>query len=202
MNSGEIASAIADQFVTVWSAPIPFLAAILFAGWLIWIYVKREYATRLANAQSTIDLLDRRLQTHQVDETIAIAAATADSALPKRRSTAKTLTVTTNASTTAKEIFETFRQHTAVRANELVQPLIGSVMEVAGTVAQVNLGDEGYVVSVSADDKAGLVFCVFPESHPDIGEIDKDDAITVKGKISTLSTLWINLIDCQIISAS
>lgn len=65
MDPGEIAKSIWEQFVTVGNAPVPFIAAVLFSGWLIWLAVRREYATRLANADSTQALLERQLQDYK-----------------------------------------------------------------------------------------------------------------------------------------
>lgn len=62
MNVGEFAKAIWEQFLLVGHAPVPFLTAVLFAGWLIWLFVKHSYDIRLANADSTKQLLERKLQ--------------------------------------------------------------------------------------------------------------------------------------------
>ncbi|HMT40535.1 MAG TPA: hypothetical protein PKC48_03330 [Sphingorhabdus sp.] len=65
MDFGEIAKSVRDQFVMVADAPVPFIASLLFAGWLIWLAVKHTFATRLENARSTIDLQDRQLQDYK-----------------------------------------------------------------------------------------------------------------------------------------
>jgi len=61
MDFDQIAAAVGRQFVTAWNAPIPFLAAVLLMGFVIWKVVQREYSTRLTNSASDIASLERRI---------------------------------------------------------------------------------------------------------------------------------------------
>lgn len=65
MDIDQIAQTIGTSFVTAWNAPIPFLAAML-VGWVIirW-FIKGQFETRLANADSTISLQDRQLNDYR-----------------------------------------------------------------------------------------------------------------------------------------
>ena len=65
MDFGAVAESVWKQFVTVWNAPVPFLAALLLMGWVIWKIVSREYETRLANAASRLELADARLADYE-----------------------------------------------------------------------------------------------------------------------------------------
>lgn len=65
MDFGAIADSLAKQFVTVWNAPVPFLAAVLLAGWVIWKLVQREYANRLADAGSRLELANDRVKEYE-----------------------------------------------------------------------------------------------------------------------------------------
>ncbi|MCW2388647.1 hypothetical protein M2333_001693 [Sphingobium sp. B11D3B] len=65
MDSGGIATTAWEQITTVIAVPIPFFAAILFVGWLIWLFVRREYSTRLENAASNLELANARLADYE-----------------------------------------------------------------------------------------------------------------------------------------
>jgi hypothetical protein len=65
MDFGAIADSIWKQFVTVWNAPVPFLAA-LIGSWLVirW-FIRGQYETRLANAASSLELANRRVEDYE-----------------------------------------------------------------------------------------------------------------------------------------
>lgn len=65
MDFDQIAAAVGRQFMTAWNAPIPFFAAVLLAGFVIWKLVQREYATRLTNSASDIGSLERRVKEYE-----------------------------------------------------------------------------------------------------------------------------------------
>lgn len=65
MDWGQLAASIGEQLAFVVNAPVPFLAVALVMSWIIWHVVQREYATRLVNSASTIDLLSRQLQDYK-----------------------------------------------------------------------------------------------------------------------------------------
>ena len=65
MNFSELAAGIWQQFTLVVQIPVPFLTTILASGWLIWLVVKHTFDTRLANADSTKQLLERQLQEYR-----------------------------------------------------------------------------------------------------------------------------------------
>jgi cytoskeletal protein RodZ len=66
-----------DRFLAqaglIQSAWMPFLLVVGIAAFLMWKLVQREYATRLANADSTIAMLRERLSRAETNETMAIA---------------------------------------------------------------------------------------------------------------------------------
>ncbi|MFN7400633.1 MAG: hypothetical protein ACK5SX_16605 [Sandaracinobacter sp.] len=53
------------QFVTVWNAPAPFLAAVVAAWFLIRWHFQASYEKQLSNASSTEKLLERQLQEYK-----------------------------------------------------------------------------------------------------------------------------------------
>jgi hypothetical protein len=65
MDANGIANAIGAQVLTAWHAPIPFLAAVIAVGLLIWWFVQREFATRLSNAESHKTLLEGQIEDYK-----------------------------------------------------------------------------------------------------------------------------------------
>lgn len=61
MDVEAVSSTIGQQLGVVASAPVPFVVALVVAFGLIWRIVQREFATKLSNAQSTIELLNVQL---------------------------------------------------------------------------------------------------------------------------------------------
>ena len=115
MDWGEISKNIWAQFATVANTPIPFFAALLFAGWLIWLAFRHTYATRLENLQSTVNLRDTQLQDYKdklsgasaeeakqrIDALEAIVASIA----PRKLSDAQLASITRTAATVRGGIF-------------------------------------------------------------------------------------------------
>lgn len=65
MDFSIIAASIGKQFVTVWNAPVPFLAVVLLSIWAVWKVVHREFTNRLADAASRLDLSQSRVQEYE-----------------------------------------------------------------------------------------------------------------------------------------
>lgn len=65
MDAGALANTVAEQAVAVWNAPIPFLAAIIFVGWLIWLGMRAHYRGRLESKDGLIALKDGQLQDYK-----------------------------------------------------------------------------------------------------------------------------------------
>lgn len=65
MDFAAIAKSISEQVVTVWHAPVPFLAAFI-ASWLVMrAFIRGQFETRLSNIQSTLDLRNAQLQDYK-----------------------------------------------------------------------------------------------------------------------------------------
>lgn len=65
MDFGAMADSVWKQIVTVWNAPVPFIAVVLLASFIIWKIVQREYSNRLADAASRLDLSHARVQDYE-----------------------------------------------------------------------------------------------------------------------------------------
>lgn len=76
MDFGETAKTIWAQFVTVWNAPVPFLAALIASWFVMRWFIRGHYETRLANADSTVSLQERQI--HEYKE--KLSGATPDEA--------------------------------------------------------------------------------------------------------------------------
>lgn len=61
MDFMALANSLWQQFVTVWNAPVPFIAAVLLSWFVIWKIIRREFANRLADAASRLELAEARV---------------------------------------------------------------------------------------------------------------------------------------------
>lgn len=65
MDFDGVALSVGKQFLTAMSAPVPFFAAVMFAGFIIWKIVQREYSNRLADAASKLELSAARVTDYE-----------------------------------------------------------------------------------------------------------------------------------------
>lgn len=65
MDIDNLAKSIWAQFVTVWETPVPVIAAGIAIWFLLRWYFSGTYKTRLDNAKSTKELLERQLQEYR-----------------------------------------------------------------------------------------------------------------------------------------
>ncbi|MQT12114.1 hypothetical protein [Segnochrobactrum spirostomi] len=65
MEPNEIAQTLWTLIDTALSAPVPFITAIIFFGWLVWLAVRREYSTRLNNTESKLELSNARIADYE-----------------------------------------------------------------------------------------------------------------------------------------
>jgi hypothetical protein len=65
MDFNILANSIWMQIVMVWRAPVPFLALAIAIWFLVRWHFSGAYQTRLANAESTKELLERQLQEYR-----------------------------------------------------------------------------------------------------------------------------------------
>lgn len=195
------------------NAPIPFLAAMLFVGWLIWRYADREYSTRLANANSEIALLERRVQHQDRDEAIAVAtaqvraASTVSSPPLVSKSPLPATIVAPNAdqneyiNLSANQMIEIVDAETELTAQQMFAEHVGKWLRVRGVVANVTAGGLPDTIMVGIYVEAStwrMVFCHFPDSSDEAKALAKDQTISVEGRLQKVNSLGINLIDCRL----
>lgn len=65
MDFGSIVQSAYSQLLIISKAPVPFLTAVAFVSWAIWQAMKYSYDTRLVNAESTKELMERQLQEYK-----------------------------------------------------------------------------------------------------------------------------------------
>ncbi|MDT7533689.1 hypothetical protein OVY48_09665 [Sphingobium sp. SA2] len=65
MDFNTAAASIWQQIVTVYNAPVPFLAVVVLMWFVMRWAIGGQYATRLSNAESTEKLLERQLQEYK-----------------------------------------------------------------------------------------------------------------------------------------
>jgi hypothetical protein len=210
MDPSSIAKEIADQFVTIWHAPVPFFIAVAIAGWLIWLAVRREYATRLANSNSTIDMLEKRLNRHEADEAMTVATmrdrAKAETETSRQKESAGPASAEAHEPVappkpiTIEEIVNLFRNETDIKAQRLLRPSIGASVTIEGSVTNVLPGAIGDMVSVGValSSVPGLLLCNFPVSEA-VNDLRRGDKIAAVGVLSGADSLGISIGDCKLL---
>lgn len=100
------------------------------------------------------------------------------------------------------DLLSIYQEHTQVQAVKLVEPYIGGWMNVKGVVSDVVRNDlaEGHRVAIRAEATDEWVFAEFPENvQEQLPRLRRDDPIEVVGRISTVSSGWLALEDCEFV---
>lgn len=213
MDFGSIANAVGQQFVTVWHAPIPFLAVVLLSWFVIWKIIQREFATRLANSDSTANMLREQLERTQASDTMAIAAGVqqletvaeepvseaAKGAAPAPKEAAPKVYVREGMD--AAYLLGMFEGRTELQGQELIKSEIGKWMVVEGPVKGVTTMTLGsrVMVALHAGEKH-FVFCPFPEVTPELARLSDKDVVKIEGQIDRVMQMGVFLEECEIIS--
>jgi len=204
MDPSAIAKAIIDQFVTVWHAPVPFLIALGILGWLIWLAVKREYETRLANAASTIKLLKEQLDFRQATEAISIAASrvaheVAEERLDTPEQPEATLWSVAGTDVAIPHLKKIVAGKTGAQAQVLLADYLGKRMTVSGQVKDVSPygAMPGGLIAIRKDGE--FIFAYFKSmTDPRFTAMSAGDSVTVRGILDSVSKLSVDLVQCEL----
>jgi hypothetical protein len=91
-----------------------------------------------------------------------------------------------------------FDEHTSIQAEKLVEAFIGKWVRVSGTVGNVTaIAGGGAKVQLPRDSEHSMVFMRFNDKSV-VEVLKKGDPITVIGKIRQVSTLWLELENCEL----
>jgi hypothetical protein len=181
---------------------------------VIWKVVQREYATRLANAESTISMLRDRLGHAERSETMAIAATgqviEAKSERPHAHAARAELAGTSVLEVkeyvtddfNPEAIFAALRDKNCLQAQNILIPEYGKWMRVKGLVRAASaLAPDGGLLALHIEGTRELTFCTFrPVSH-EVSALDINAIVEIEGKISRVTGNSLMLEDCVLLSS-
>lgn len=209
MDFDSIAQAIGRQFVTAWNAPIPFIAALIAITYVLSRLIKHEFATRLANSESTAAMYKERLARFEVEETMSIATASHERVAKADREVGAVSPVKkseTNAAQTrvyvrdehdAAHFMGMFEGRTQLQAQRMLKDEVGKWMGARGIV--INVQDLSSEVLIALNlGNLRMVFAYFPGDTPGMDVIAVGDVVAVEGRIETVEPLGITLVKCEL----
>jgi hypothetical protein len=198
MDPGAIARSIADQFVTVWNTPVPFLAVCVALWLLLRWHIRGQFETRLVNAQSTIDMLEKQLDRGEAKTAVAKQG---QHILPPPELAPRDISVTTGDTDfdAVKKLMALYRSHTKLQAAEVMQQYYGNKLVLTGTINNVGEPHWDKSVMASLEVSDDLVFCSFNEATDQIKNLRKGDKVTVEGSIKVVDNAGVEITDCTIL---
>ena len=209
MDFDTIAKSLAAQFVTAWHAPIPFLAALLLASYVIWKVVQREFSMRLANADSTIGMLREKLDRTETTEVIAIAASQQERealnplAVPLKTNLDVVAPVTPKEyvrdGLTPENLIGMFEGRTEVQARTMMADQFGKWMLIEGLVVDVNEFANHTLMVVTRAGVGGLVFSMFAGPNPQVKQLPIGAKVRIEGVIDEIKPMRVGLENCSLI---
>ena len=210
MDFDTTAKSLTAQFVTVWHAPIPFLTAVLLALIVVWKIVQREFAMRLANADSTIGMLRERLDRTEKGEVIAIAATQQERepVTPPAASTKTDRDVIAPPTPkqyvrdgiTPEYLIGLFEGRTEVQAKAMLADHFGKWMIIEGPVVDVNEFANQSLMVVMRAGAGGLIFSMFDGPNAQVRQLPIGETVRIEGVIDEVKTLRVGLENCSLIS--
>lgn len=201
MDFGALAKSVWEQFVTVWHTPVPFLAALIASWFVMRWFIRGHYEVRLANDQSTIEMLEKRLDRQQSEEAIAIA--TSATTIAKTVTARPPVLPHKPGGITIRDVTNVFKEHTEFQSKKLIEPMLGRVLAVSGPVRDVSVRERKdappqIVVSLYPDEE-GLIICAFNGRDPDLEDLNKEEVISVEGVLESATALWVELTGCRML---
>ena len=211
MDFDSIAKSIGAQFVTAWHAPIPFLAAVLLVGWVIWKIVQREFGVRLANADSTNTMLRERLQRSEISEALTAVSVhsqreeVAESHPTVVRSPAKAITKTgereyLREGESLDNLMGVFEGRTDILAKRMLADQFGKWVVIEGPIADIAdvYGDNALVILDAGNHRT--IGCMFKSPPENLLGMGVGTTIKIEGKINSVAEYGVSLTDCELVA--
>jgi hypothetical protein len=197
MDFGEIAQTIADQFVTVWNAPVPFLGVCVALWFLLRWHIRGQFETRLANAYSTIEMLEK-----QIDRGQAKAALTEQGQNVPPPPELAPRDISVRAGDDGEEAIVKYTalyiSHTKLQAAEIIRKYYGDKLTITGIVNNVT-PTHSKKIMLALDIKDKITFCIFSKVTERLKHLNKGDKITVSGTVSSIDSLGVAISDCELL---
>ena len=208
MDFDALVTSLGRQIGVVANAPIPFAACLLIAAYFIWKYNQHNFATRLANAQSTNDFLREKLNRFEASDAIAIASVQIEQevAAPATQLTSQHRTARVKPKKeylregiTLEYLMGVYEGRTAIQAKAMLADQIGKWVLVDGSVFQVKELSQGSLLVAMRLADYGLIFCTFEGPNPDVHRLSIGDKVSIDGQLDEISQTQIMLNDCSLV---
>jgi hypothetical protein len=194
-----IARALKAEWEVLRRVPYHFLAAIVVVGFLLWLVIDREYATRLSNAESTIALLERQLDRKAPSETPSTAASDNREGRESSFNAANLkLSEATATDVTPAQLVALTEGRTKLQSDEIVKKYIGKRLAVSGEVKNVSEYQEtrGGLLALISDEI--ITFCEFRSISDRLIAMRPGDSVKVQGIFAGLAPAGIDLRECEV----
>lgn len=216
MDFDSIARSIWNQFVTVWNAPIPFIAALLIAGYFIWKIANWQHSVRIANLNSQLDLYREANAVSAANAAKVITATPSpenEAGLPEQiglaapseseESSAPTERVFIDDNVTIETLRGLFRQGRSTLASQTeAEPLIGKWMKLSGHIANMRGISGGVLVTLKQEGMLltiPLVNLSFETDTAQLAATEVGEPIHAIGKLHSVEPLSIFFIECELV---
>jgi hypothetical protein len=204
---------LAREGAVIWQAPVTFLIAVVLAGLVAFALARWAYATRLEHSQSrldsansTIEMLEKRLDRAEQSDAIAIEAVSRAARLPILNSEAAgspTDVIVEGpreflpAHYTPDFLADLFENQTSMQAQEALKKHIGKWMTYTGQVRDVSHVNRGVLLAIPLAE-GRLLFCDFLDLAG-LRTLDLGDTVTVIGRLESANALGVRLEQCELV---
>ncbi len=187
-------------------APFVFFSALFVVGSAVFFTIQWAFATRLENAKSTIEMLQKRVDTEQAQENLVLAdlrpsAAAKRVYVDQAPTQPPRLASDVAQGITPESIRRSLLGLTEYQISKIVEDLLGRRISVNGQVTGVNSRRLSGTVAVGLlVQNAGLYICRFNENEPRLSLLSIGESVQVSGVIDEIDSLGVSLSECQFIS--
>lgn len=206
MDFESIARSIGNQFVTVWNAPIPFLAVLLVVGYVIWRICQWQHGVRIAHLNSQLELYREANAVSVASSANTIPPAPVAEALPAEPAPPGPAPVErefVGDDITPNTVRKLFWDGGSTLASQMAAaPFVGKWMKISGHVANMSLAIGVIMVSLRSEDANILpvVNLSFSGDGDQLAAIGIGDPITAIGKLYSAEPLSIFFVDCELVA--
>lgn len=198
---------LAKEWSVIGQAPLTFIVAAVLAGLVAFALVKWAYATRLEHAQSTISMLEKRLDRAEQSDAIAIAATAQatkryDADAVRKMSAPRLANAPSGPREfllpehTPETLMASISGQTQLQAQKSVEHHVGKWMTVTGDVLNVVGEAAGPAMVALPIETGGLLFCSFDKSE-DAENLAIGDRTRIIGQLASVNGFGVSLQHCE-----
>jgi hypothetical protein len=201
MGFEELREWVEGEWAVIQGAPISFLVAVIAASiFLRWI-IKGQYETRLANAQSTIEMLEKRLDRSEVVAATEQRIAKVEAELERTSEPPKNMEFL-RSEQTGFQLPSEFVGMTGAQEQLIAEKYVGKWTKVSGVVANTGLSTIGEGCHVILQETQGqrdpIALVMFDSMNDAVIGLNKGDEFSAVGEIESLDATGITLVHSRI----